>query len=56
MTALLSGSLDGSNFFIIKSETDPTSPSELSWSIPIKQVRIECSANSMTNITLVMES
>ena len=57
MTATLHGSLDGNNYFTITSLLNPpTTGAKLSWDLPIKYIKVGCTANTISNIYLLAES
>ena len=49
--------MDNVEYFIIASKSNPTqSGDKLSWSIPVKGIRVSCSENTMDNIDILIES
>ena len=58
MTAYVYGTMDNVEYFITASKNNPTqSGDKLSWSIPVKGIKVSCSGNNtIDNIDILIES
>ena len=57
MTVTVYGSIDGINFFTLKSKENPeTSGDAISWSKPVRYIKIGCSSDTIDNIALLTET
>jgi hypothetical protein len=57
MTVTVYGSIDGTNFFTLKSKENPeVSGDAISWSKPVRYIKIGCSSDTIGDIALLTET